>query len=226
MESCIPLGALLDPKHIDKLNNIPQADRNEAETELRRLAKSAVDSTTAQMQLKKLIKKDVFGRDHIATVYSSAATNEAVQWWVEYGGDMLTLQEIAIKVMTMPPTASAGERNWSTWKHIWSNARNRLHVDRVAMLVYIYFNQRALNRVQAQPTAQDWDDFMEYLHNLPAMPEMEGAKTLSEVYDKAEEAKAAAVAARTAAKAAGAGRSKEWTAATVELHFGGAEPFG
>ncbi|KAL3151449.1 hypothetical protein ABBQ38_012456 [Trebouxia sp. C0009 RCD-2024] len=67
---------------------------------------------------------------------------------------------------------------------------------------------------------EDWDDFMhmEYLHNLPAMPEMEGAKTLSEVYDKAEEAKAAAVAARTAAKAAGAGPSKEWTAATVELH--------
>lgn len=129
--------------------------------------------------MQKLIKKDIFGRDHIATVYSSAATLEAVQWWLEYGGDMLTLQGIAIKVMTMPPTASAGERNWSAWKHIWSNARNRLHVDRVAMLVYIYFNQRALNRVQAQPTAQDWDDFMNYLHSLPPMPEMEGAKTLS-----------------------------------------------
>ena len=47
-----------------------------------------------------------------------------------------------------------------------------MHVDRVAMLVHIYFNQRA----------------------LPPMPEMEGAKTLSNVYDKAEEAKAAAVA--------------------------------
>ena len=47
-----PLGALLDPKHIDRISNVPQADRIEAETELRRLAKSAVDSTTAQMQLK------------------------------------------------------------------------------------------------------------------------------------------------------------------------------
>ena len=170
--------------------------------------------------MQKLIKKDIFGRDHIATVYSSAATLEAVQWWLEYGNDMLTLQEIAIKVMTMPPTASAGERNWSAWKHIWSNARNRLHVDRVAMLVYIYFNQRALNRVQAQPTAQDWDDFMDYLHSLPPMPEMEGAKTLSEVYDKAEEAKAAAVAAQTAAvKAAGAEHSIEQTATTIELHL-------
>ena len=135
---------------------------------------------------------------------------------------MLTLQEIAIKVMTMPPTASAGERNWSAWKHIWSNARNQLHVHRVAMLVYIYFNQRALNRVQEQPTAQDWDDFMDYLHSLPPMPEMEGAKTLSEVHDKSAEEKAAAVAAwtaATAAEAAGAGPSTEQTATTIELHL-------
>ena len=52
-------------------------------------------------------------------MYKSAATVEAVQWCLEYGGDVLTLQEIAIKVMTMPPTASIGERNWSAWKHIW-----------------------------------------------------------------------------------------------------------
>lgn len=82
------------------------------------------------------------------------------------------------------------------------------------MLVYICFNQRALKRVQAQPTAQDWDEL------LPPVPEMEGAKTLSEVCDKAEEAKAAAVAAQTAAvKAAGAAHSIEQTATTIELHL-------
>lgn len=39
-------------QHIDRVSKIPQADRIEAETELRRLVKSAVDSTKAQMQLK------------------------------------------------------------------------------------------------------------------------------------------------------------------------------
>ena len=80
--------------------------------------------------------------------------------------------------------------------------------------------ERALNRVHAQPTAQDWDDFMDYLHSLPPMPEMEGAKTLSEVYDRAEEAKAAAMAAHTAAvKAAGAGHLTDQTATATELHL-------
>ena len=35
-----------------RISNVLQADRDEAETELRHLAKSAVDSTTAQIQLK------------------------------------------------------------------------------------------------------------------------------------------------------------------------------
>ena len=67
---------------------------------------------------------------------------------------------------------------------------------------------RALNRVSAQPTAQDWGEFMEYLHNLPPLPEMEGTKTLSEVYEKAKEA------ARKAEQAAAASTQQ---AAAIEL---------
>ena len=67
------------------------------------------------------------------------------------------------------------------------------------MLVYVYFNQRALYNVQKQPSAQDFDIFLDYLQELAPMPATVGASTLSEVYEKAvaeqQEKEAAAAAA-------------------------------
>ncbi len=37
----------------------------------------------------------------------------------------------------------------------------------VGMLVYIFFNQGALRRANAQPSASDWDGFMAYVDNIP-----------------------------------------------------------
>ena len=58
---------------------------------------------------------------------------------------------------------AGGERKFSAWGRIWSKDRNRLLVGRVAMLVYIYFNQRVLNRNYSSGVKQDWDAFLSHL---------------------------------------------------------------
>ncbi len=39
-------------------------------------------------------------------------------------------------------------------------------------------SQRALKRINGQPTTEDWDGFMANLGELPPMPEVEGAHTI------------------------------------------------
>ena len=56
------------------------------------------------------------------------------------------------------------------------------------MLVYIYFNMRALNRTTALPSASDWDRFLEYLESLPPLTENE-EESIQQVYAKAIEEK-------------------------------------
>ena len=90
----------------------------------------------------------------IPMVYSHTAIADPVQWWEvckevwweDYGDDMPQLMDASIRVLTVPPTASGGERNWSAFAHIWGKKRGRLLLNRVYKLVYIYFNQRALKR--------------------------------------------------------------------------------
>ena len=58
--------------------------------------------------------------------------------------------------------ANAGnEHNWSTFKRVWSDDRNRLLVGRVALLVYCHYNQRVLDR--GYKSCMDWDSFIHAL---------------------------------------------------------------
>ncbi len=66
----------------------------------------------------------------------------------------------------MPATAAACERNWSVWAHIWSRKRNLLKPDRVAKLVYVYFNRRALIRYNTVPTATEWEELVQYMEEM------------------------------------------------------------
>jgi hypothetical protein len=52
------------------------------------------------------------------------------------------------RIFNTPALAAGGERNWSAFKYIWSDTRSRLTSSRVHKLVYVYFNQRVLNREQ------------------------------------------------------------------------------
>ncbi len=52
------------------------------------------------------------------------------------------------------------------------------------MLVCIYFNQRALSRANAHPSASDWDGFMASLDAIPDLGD-EDATSLTDAYEQA-----------------------------------------
>lgn len=52
------------------------------------------------------------------------------------------LRDLALRVFSLVPSSAASERNFSTFKFIHSNLRNRLKQERVHKLVYVYANHR------------------------------------------------------------------------------------
>lgn len=116
--------------------------------------------------LQRLLQGKAFAKEDLPSIYAPSAIADPVQWWVDYGDDMPQLQAAAKRVLTVVPTASGGERNWSTFAHVWNKKRSRLLLRHVYKLVYIYFNQRVLKRTTSQPTAADFEAFMEYLEGL------------------------------------------------------------
>jgi hypothetical protein len=84
---------------------------------------------------------------------------------------------VALKLMSMPPTAAGGERNWSTCSFIWSNSCNRLLLGRVALLVYIYFNSRVLTKTSRSFSTTDWPSFLEELDTMAEL-DLDGMREL------------------------------------------------
>src|ERR1035438_1084974 len=63
-----------------------------------------------------------------------------MQYWLTDGMDWPTLQQIALKVFSLPASSAASERNFSTFGFIHSKLRNRLQPNKVEQLVYIKSN--------------------------------------------------------------------------------------
>ena len=89
-------------------------------------------------------------------VYSASSVLGPVAWYAYYGSNIAQLAGVAKRILSIPPKASGGGRNWSAFKHIWSDHRSRLLVGKVGLMVYIYFNQWALKRIKDGPSAADW----------------------------------------------------------------------
>eukprot|EP00955_Chlamydomonas_euryale_P008721 92814-Chlamydomonas_euryale.AAC.1 len=41
-------------------------------------------------------------------------------WWDEYGSEAGKLQEVAMRMLSIPGSSASGERVFSALKHIWS----------------------------------------------------------------------------------------------------------
>jgi hAT family C-terminal dimerisation region len=72
------------------------------------------------------------------TIWLSSANLIPSVWWQSWPNSKL--QQLAIKVLSIPTSSAAAERNFSTFGFIHSKVRNRLQNERVKKLVYVYGN--------------------------------------------------------------------------------------
>ncbi|MCO5579575.1 hypothetical protein L7F22_033432 [Adiantum nelumboides] len=83
-----------------------------------------------------------------------------VAWWENYGTCTPKLQRLAIRVLSQVSSASACERNWSTYGFIHPLKRNRLGHKKADDLVYVHSNLRLLSRKEpsyASGPCKAWD---------------------------------------------------------------------
>jgi len=83
-------------------------------------------------------------------------TQKPVNWWNLMKGRYPILSDIAIRILSIPATSAASERNWSTFGFIHSKLRNRLHEKRVEKIVYLFWNLRILRALDKPITLDDW----------------------------------------------------------------------
>lgn len=66
----------------------------------------------------------------------------AGEWWELYRNWSLTLQTLAIRILSQTSSASACERNWSTFALVHTKQRNRLAYSRLEKLVFCLYNMK------------------------------------------------------------------------------------
>jgi hypothetical protein len=71
------------------------------------------------------------------------------EWWKVYGAPLQPLSGFAMRLLAQVPSASACERNWSAYKFVHSEKRNRLGKKRARDLVNVFQNLRATKRARA-----------------------------------------------------------------------------
>lgn len=76
-------------------------------------------------------------------VWETAGKIDPITWW---SGNFIDsapeLTQMAKRVLSIPTSSAASERNWSNFAYIHDKKRNRLTPDHVLKLVYIYSNYK------------------------------------------------------------------------------------
>jgi hypothetical protein len=73
------------------------------------------------------------------------AINNPIDWWNGFQQEVPVLSKFAVKLMSIPASNAASERNWSNFGFIQNIKRNRLTNERTFKLVSIYSNLRLAN---------------------------------------------------------------------------------
>ena len=67
-----------------------------------------------------------------------AAGTPSVVWWSQCRFGTQHAELLALKLLHIPATSAASERNWSAFRFIHTRLRNRLRASRVKKLVYVF----------------------------------------------------------------------------------------
>jgi len=96
----------------------------------------AVHREDVQSQVKAIQQHSAYRAGHglFSRPMAEAAAKEMppFRWWLAFGPHVPELQKVAIRVLSQVTSASACERNWSTFDFIHTKKRNRLHCKRVS----------------------------------------------------------------------------------------------
>ncbi|GBB95101.1 hypothetical protein RclHR1_24790001 [Rhizophagus clarus] len=88
--------------------------------------------------------------------WETAGKIDPVTWWCgNFSDSAPELTQVAKKVLSIPTSSAASERNWSAFAYIHDKKRNRLNADRVLKLVYIYSNYK----LQTPRETPEWKVF-------------------------------------------------------------------
>ena len=80
----------------------------------------------------------------LSLVWEAGSVADTVSWWKTWGSHIPSIQNVAVKVLSMPTSFAAGERAFSNVGYIQSVLRTKLSYERLHRLRYIYFNYRSL----------------------------------------------------------------------------------
>ena len=65
-----------------------------------------------------------------------------------------------MKILSQCSANSSSKRNWSMYKYVHSTIRNRLLIDRADKLVYMYCNEKILQRLESEEYEEDMPRWM------------------------------------------------------------------
>jgi len=77
--------------------------------------------------------------------WKSEVIANPIDWWNGFQQEVPVLGKFAVKLMSIPASNAASERNWSNFGFIQNIKRNRLTNERAFKLVSIYTNLRLAN---------------------------------------------------------------------------------
>jgi hypothetical protein len=98
--------------------------------------------------------------------WESEAVKNPIDWWNGLKQEVPVLGDLAVKLMLIPASAAASERNWSNFGFIQNIKRNRLTNDRTFKLVSIYANLRLSNNQELNDNIVEEEEEMEKLSQL------------------------------------------------------------
>src|SRR6266498_4088665 len=90
----------------------------------------------------------------------------ASEWWAMFGSSTPTLIKFALRLVSQCASSSGCERNWSTFAFIHTKVRNRLSYKKLHKLVYVNYNLRIQNNLDAGVRSTVDDDPFDRLMDL------------------------------------------------------------
>lgn len=104
-----------------------------------------------------------------------------VEWWDHFGDEVPELKAFAMRVLGLTCSASACERNWSTFNQVHTKRRNRLTTIKLNKLVYIMYNRRLKQKYLKKQSQSEKEDPL-IVENAPSDDEW-----IAEPSDEADE---------------------------------------